>query len=147
MTLAGKMLLTVYLLTLTVWDFKTCTNPWWATTPLLLALTGWRLVTGTWTGLLLSWAIVTAMYAAHIFGAADWRLLLITLALFPVRQYYMTLLVGAFLLLIVEMFRTGAWRSPFKKPTQAALQTSGTPAIHIIAAPTLAYVWGAGLHG
>ncbi len=145
MILAGKMLLTVYLLALTIQDFKTCANPWWATTPFLLALTGWRLLNGELMALLIPWGIVTAMYGAHIFGAADWRLLLFTLALFPERQYYRTLLIGAFLLLSIEMFRTGAWRLPFIKPTWETLKKDGTPAIHVIAIPTLVYVWG--LHG
>lgn len=142
MSLVAKSALTVYLLALTAWDIKTSHNPWWATTPLLAAVTGWRLLAGDFSGVWLPWAMATAMYMAHIFGAADWRLLLITQALFPNSQYYRVLLFGAFLLLVLEMFRTGAWQMPFVKPSQRTLQTTGTPAVHVIAVPTLVYVWG-----
>jgi len=139
--IATKGVLSIYLAYLSIWDIKAQRNPWWITTPLLVFLSGQHLYQQTWPKLVLPWALVTLMYTFHVFGAADWRLLMVTLSMFPEYFYFRTLAYGALILLLIEMFRTRGWGKRIVKPTKERLHTTGTPAIYIIAIPTLIYIW------
>lgn len=136
-----KGVLSIYLAFLSIWDIKAQRNPWWTTTPFLAFLMAQHLYGGTWSKLLIPWTLITLIYGFHVFGAADLRLLMLTSAMFPEYSYFMTLACGALILLLIEMFRTHRWGKGIEKPTRELLYATGTPAIHIIALPTIIYLW------
>ena len=140
---ALSLLLTGYLLVLTVWDFRSRENPWWLTTPLILGLTVWRLLYGPAWWVFIAWGLATLPFLLNFFGAGDYRLLLVLLGLFPTFPFVVTLGVGMFVLAYGALVWE-AWqrRCPAPEaPGRAALLARGRPGVFVFTLPTLVYLW------
>jgi hypothetical protein len=144
--------LSVYLVTLAVWDWRRRENAWWATTPLVFALAGWRLWHGPAVVVLAGWVLATLPYRVHWYGAADYRLLLVTWGLFPTLGYAFTLGIGMVMLAGLALLlvpradtRAGAPKPSAeagnRRPGRAELLRHGRPGVFLISLPALVYLW------
>jgi len=124
---------------LTTWDFRSLQNPWWLTTPLIAGLLLWR---GPWW-VFLMWGGLTLPYVIHLYGAADYRLLLVLFGLFPTLEFVITMGIGMFGLAcgILLWQPWGPARPAPHVPTRNQLTARGRPGIFVFSLPTLVYVW------
>ena len=132
MQLVSSVAISAYLMVLTTWDFRSLQNPWWLATPLIAGLLLWRV----WRGL-------TLPYVAHLFGAADYRLLLVLFGLFPTLEFAITMGIGMFGLAcgVLLWQPWGPTRPAPDVPTRSELTARGRPGIFVFSLPALVYVW------
>ena len=130
----------VYLVALGAWDLRRRANPWWATTPLIVGLAAYRIWQGPTFSVFGGWALATLPYLLHWYGAADYRLLLVTWGLFPTLPYAFTLGIGMVVLAALALALT---RRPAlgRRPSRADLLEHGQPGLFVISLPTLGYIW------
>jgi len=142
-TIAIAFFLTLYLLVLTVWDFRRGENPWYLTTPLLGLLLVWRVWRGDGLFLLGVWGGVTLPLLAGMYGAADYRLLLVLLGLFPHFEFLAALGIGMFALSFpVVLWRVWRRKRPDPSlPSTEVLLRRGSPGLYVFTLPGIAYLW------
>ena len=139
----GAVMASIYLLGLMVWDFRVKENPWYLTTPVIICILLYRILTGSVGEILLPWGLLTLPLLLNFYGAADYRLLLILFGCFPTWTFTTTLGVGMFALSF-PLVLWKAWRRRHpdpEAPGRADLLARGAPGIFVIALPAIVYIW------
>jgi|YNPNPStandDraft_1061719.scaffolds.fasta_scaffold61260_3 Flp pilus assembly protein protease CpaA len=158
--LAFKVLVTLWLVTVAVWDFLTRRIPNWLVLPVMLPALCWqvyRAIQRAPDGLLFAlgtWAVLYTMWRAHVFGGGDAKFLMALFALFPTAQFLLlfSLVVLAVSIPIIviqyvsprlrgvpDADRSASERSVL--PSAERLRTRGQPFSWTFALPGVLYLW------
>jgi len=141
-TTSAAVAFTIYLVALSAWDLRRRENPWWATTPLIVGLAAYRICQGPALSVFGGWLLATLPYVLNTYGAADYRLLLVTWGLFPTLAFAFTLGIG--MVVLAALALALARRPPLgRRPSRADLLEHGQPGLFVISLPALCYVWAA----
>lgn len=157
-----RVLVTLWLLAVSVWDFFTRRIPNWLVLPIALLAMGWRIyeaaVRGALEGLAFSlgaWAVLYTMWRAHVFGGGDAKFLMALFAMFPTAHFLLVfslaVLAVSIPIVIVQYIKSrlrdlgdGRWYRRSRQdllPTAEALRSKGQPFSWTFALPGVIYLW------
>jgi len=153
-TLLLKILISLWLVTVALWDASRSRIPNWLTLPVMLAAGGYGLWRGQWS-VLLAWALLFLLWEMHILGGGDAKLIMGLYALFPERMFVLMLLEGILITRlpyltmkyagrpIGELARGGLrrLRADDWRPTHAELQRHGRSIAWTYCLPGMVYLW------
>lgn len=147
--------LTLYLVLVTVWDFKMQRVPNWLTMPLMATVLLWRVIhldfqwAPYWLGCLALWLL-------NGLGGGDTKLLMVLFGIFPRMELLFLLLLFSIVCLAVVLFvryarvrglsmwlKRMAYRFSLLSlfPSRAEMQMGAEPFTFILALASVAYIW------
>ena len=132
----AKLALTVYLAIVIVCDLRTRTIPNRLTLPVMVGVLGWQFCKTGWAALVILafWIGIFTLWAAHLYGGGDAKLLMVLFALWPRTDFLLveaglSLLIG--IPLLIWKYRGKPWPEAARSFQQALEQKQG------------GYPWGA----
>ena len=162
LNLAFRVVVTVWLATISVWDRRQRRVPNWLVLPVMGTAFLWQAyesIVHQQNAILfvgIAWIVVFALWRGHVFGGGDAKLLMALFALFPTTEFLVLFSVVVCLvsipLLILKHVRVGG--RPLRNarqrldsrrllPTAEQLRTEGRPHCWTFALPGAIYVWWA----
>jgi Flp pilus assembly protein protease CpaA len=162
MALAFRVAISVWLLSVAVWDHWRRRVPNWLVLPVMLGALGYQvylfIVDRPASGLgfaLLAWAMLLMMWQLHFFGGGDAKFLMALFALFPTTQFLvlfaLVVLAASVPLLIYQVWRRrgGSILSQVRRrlrdgqllPTEQDLHARGRPYCWTFALPGVIFLW------
>jgi len=159
--LAFRVIITLWLVAVAVWDSIARRIPNWLVLPVALLALGWQVygaIRGNPDGLIFAlgaWVVLYTMWRAHVFGGGDAKFLMALFAMFPTAQFLLlfSLVVLAVSIPIIVIKYVGprlrgslgrAQRrtlEPGLLPTAENLRTRGQPFSWTFALPGVLYLW------
>ena len=158
--LAFKIVVTLWLVAVSVWDRLERRVPNWLVLPVMGAAFMWRVYTSIIQAsandifsVLLAWLVIFTIWRANVFGGGDAKLLMGLFALFPTMRFLILLslvvvVVSAPLVVYRRIVRSRPPHDadePSQKrsllPTADELRTRGEPNCWAFALPGVIYVW------
>jgi Flp pilus assembly protein protease CpaA len=155
-----KVLITVWMVAVSLVDARTARIPNWLVGPVMLGVGAIRLLESFTVGfvrlgLLLAWVLVFVLWMLHFIGGGDAKFLMGEYALFPNMEFTAVLafilLVLTIPLLLVEVWRSGLQRSGASLrdrlltgqllPTRGDLEERGRQYAWTFAVPGIVYTW------
>ena len=159
--LAFRVIITLWLVAVAVWDSIARRIPNWLVLPVALLALGWQVygaIRGNPDSLIFAlgaWVVLYTMWRAHVFGGGDAKFLMALFAMFPTAQFLLlfSLVVLAVSIPIIVVkhvlprlsraSRKASFRTPEQRllPTTEALCTRGQPFSWTFALPGVLYLW------
>lgn len=156
-SLGVKLIITLWLLAISIWDHQSRRVPNWLVLPVMFGALGWRIYEALFTGanalgfVLVAWVALFLLWRGYIFGGGDAKFLMAILAIFPTSQFLiffsLVVLVVSLPLLILQCIKTRSL--PFQRgtgggvglPTAEDLHQRGRPYCWTLALPGIIYLW------
>ncbi len=91
---ALQVILTAYLVVLSVWDVCSGKMPWYLTLPAMLTAGVWQVWQGHWE-ILVVWLVIFLLWVLRFYGGGDAKLLMFLFALFPTERLLYVLVAVA----------------------------------------------------
>jgi Flp pilus assembly protein protease CpaA len=157
LSLGVKLVITLWLLAVSVWDHQRRRVPNWLVLPVMFGALGWRIYEALFTEanalgfVLVAWIALFLLWRGHIFGGGDAKFLMAILAIFATTQFlifFSLVVLGVSLpLLIIQSIKTRSL--PFQRkgggraglPTAEDLHQRGRPYCWTLALPGIIYLW------
>lgn len=152
--LAIRVVLSAWLVAISIWDVRTARIPNWLTFPVMLAVGAWRLYGGMWIVLPI-WVLIYMIWRVNIIGGGDAKLLMGLFALFPTFEFAFLFSVVVLVVSLPLLYRKHWWRGPAEMaqgvvqrintgqifPTQEELHAEGHQYAWTFCLPGLIYLW------